>query len=156
MRVRRMAAAARATLVADGYLDAKVSAHRAAGPGVGVCVIAERGPRVTIGRLVFSGRSAVPYAELVKTLEGETAGINHVGGIFDAQLFERDRSLMLLAYYERGRIDTRIDDPKLVRHGARVDVDVAVHESPVYRIGNVRALSLGACTIALAVHRCDA
>jgi outer membrane protein assembly factor BamA len=155
VRVARMAKAAQDTLVADGYLDAKVAVKRAIGDGIGLCVVADRGPHVTIDRLVFPGRSAVPYAELVKQLRGDKAGINRPGGIFDYGLADEDRDRMLGLYYELGRINTKIDVPRYERHGDHVTVEIPIRESPVFSLGAIRVSNVRGGRVSLGIASGD-
>jgi outer membrane protein assembly factor BamA len=145
-RVARIAAATQTALVYDGYVDAKVSVQRARG---GLCVRAERGPRVVIDKLVFSGASPALHDVLASKLRGAKAGINHAGGIYDENLMSEDMYYLIDVYYELGRINTHVDNPKTERHGDRITVEIPIRESPVFRIGKVSVLEPGGSTIAL-------
>jgi outer membrane protein insertion porin family len=151
VRIARMAAMAQATLVFDGYVDATVEVKRAAGPGVGVCVIAKPGQRVTVGTLAFPGAVEVPHEKLVAALSGAKARLNRPGGIYDEQAMREDTMRMLELYYEIGRIDTHVDDPQTVRREDHVDVSIPIHEGSVYRLGTIRVLALGGKRFALAI-----
>jgi outer membrane protein assembly factor BamA len=148
-RIERIAAQTQATLVANGYLDAKIAVQRASAPGVALCVRAEPGRPVVIDRFEFPGRTAVSARELVEKLRGEREGFNHVGGVYDASVLAADNALLLAPYYERGRLDTVIDPPQARREGDHLVVTIPIHESPVYRIGSVRVLAPGGSTVPL-------
>jgi outer membrane protein insertion porin family len=149
VRIARLATAAQAALVYDGYLDAKVAVRRATGPGVGVCVVSSLGPRVTIDKVTFPGHASVSEVELAGKLRGAKAGINHPGGVYDEEAALEDTIYMSALYYENGHIDTHVDNPRVVRHGDRVDVEIPIHEGAIYRLGKLRVLALGGRTIAL-------
>ena len=148
-RIVRMAAGAQSAYIHDGYLDASVSVTQVALPGVGLCVAATRGPRVTIRELRFPGRHAIPEAELVSAIRGAKAGINHPRGIYDATGLDEDRAVFIVPAYEHGLLDATFDPPRAVRHGDRVDLEVEVHEGEPYHLGRVTVLAVGASKIPL-------
>jgi len=122
--------------VRDGRLDAKIAVRRARAPGVALCVAAEPGPRVTIGKLTFPGRRAIAEKDLVSAMRGK--GVNHVGEIFDEEALDLDRMWMLDRYYERGMINARIADPRTQRRGNHLDVEIPIDEGPVFHLGALR------------------
>jgi outer membrane protein assembly factor BamA len=155
VRVARLAAAAQAGLVYDGYLDAKIEVRRATGPGVGVCVVSTLGPRVTIDTVTFPGHAAVSEAALAGKLRGPKAGINRPGGVYDEQAATEDLLAMQELYYEIGRVDTHFDAPRIVRHGDRATLEFPIREGPVYRLGKLRVLALGGRTMSLGLASGD-
>lgn len=135
-RVRRMAEALRESYVQDGRLDARVEARqRTHAGGVDVCVALDPGPRVTIRKLEFPGRRALARRELLAALP--KSKVNRPGGIYDEAAFEYARWYLLAEYWDRGFVEVKIDEPVVTRRGKRIDVAVAIHEGPVYRLGAV-------------------
>ena len=135
-RVARMAANLELAFVRDGHVDATVAVRRARALGVALCVIAEPGPRVTVGRITFPGRHVVTRAALLAALDGQH--VNHPGEPYDADALALDEPLMIAPYYERGRIDATIGSPRVSRHGRHLDVAIPIAEGPEYRLGRVR------------------
>ena len=137
-RITRIAAATELGYVRDGHLDAEVNVSYAprAG-GVDVCVDYAPGPRVTIEAVRFPGRSRVPEAALLGALHGAKAGVNTIGGIFDADALAADQIFLTAEYYERGMVNVAVGDPTIVRHGSKLIVEIPISEGPVFHIGSV-------------------
>ena len=135
-RLARMAANLELAFVRDGHLDATVAVRRARAPGVALCVVAEPGPRVTVGRITFPGRHVVPRAELLAALDGQH--VNHPGETYDADALALDEPQMIAPYYERGRIEATIGSPRVSRHGHHLDIAIPIDEGPEYRLGRLR------------------
>ena len=154
LRVARMAAATQTALVYDGYLDAKIEVQRAH-DGSGLCVMANRGSHVVIDKLAFPGATSVSQHALAARVRGESAGINHVGGIYDESLLSDDKLYLMEAFHEIGRFGTHIDHAKTVRHGDRISVEVPIHEGPIFHLGDVRVIEPGGTTIPLGLQRGD-
>jgi outer membrane protein assembly factor BamA len=122
----------------DGRLDAEVEVRSARRlHGVDVCVVTDPGPRVTIGRVEFPGRTAVPADKLLAALPGNEAKVNRVGGPFDGDALESDRWYLLAEYWELGYAEVRMNAPSIRRHGNRVVLAIPIDEGPVYRIGKI-------------------
>jgi outer membrane protein assembly factor BamA len=140
VRFARIAAGAELALVQAGHLDAKVAVERAPGAhgdGIDVCVAQRPGPRVTIARVRFPGRSAVPEATLLAAIHGEKGGVNHVGGTYDADALAVDQVFLSAAYWDRGFALIKVGEPRLIRHGPKLDVEIPVVEGPVFRYGTI-------------------
>jgi outer membrane protein assembly factor BamA len=137
-RITRIAAATELGYVRDGHLDAKVTvAHAPRGRAIDVCVAAAPGPRVTIDAVRFPGRTRIAEATLLAAIHGETAGVNHAGGIYDADALAADEPFLMAEYYERGMIHAKIGDPRAVRQGTRLTVELPIDEGEVFHLGSV-------------------
>jgi outer membrane protein assembly factor BamA len=135
-RLARMADAIELAYVRDGHLDARIAVRRARLPGVSLCVIAEPGPRVTIGHVTFPGHGAVSEGELAAAMHGKH--VNHPGDPYDADALEFDRSALLGPYWERGMINARVEPARVARRGNHLDVAIPIEPGAVYRIGTLR------------------
>jgi len=137
-RITRIAAATELGYIRDGHLDAEVRVASAPRAGaVDVCVVAVPGPRLTIEAVRFPGRSRVSEATLLGALHGAKGGVNTVGGVYDADALATDEPFLISEYFERGMINADIGDPRLVRHGAKLILEIPVTEGPVFSIGTV-------------------
>jgi outer membrane protein assembly factor BamA len=135
-RIARVAAAVTLNYVRDGYLDARVDVSRQPrGNVVDVCVAAAPGPKITIRSVTFPGRKRVPEAALLEQLHGEKAGINHVGGLFDADALAFDEVFLLSEYFEAGMINAKLGTMRTHRHGDKLDIEIPIDEGDVYTIG---------------------
>ena len=142
-RIRRLAEAIQDRYAADGYADARISVVRARRPGVTLCVVADRGPYVTIGAIRFPGRAAVSDAELLAAIGGL-----RVGGIVDADQLEIAPLRVSTLYWNRGYARVQTSEARVVRRGARADIELPVVEGPVYTIGVVRVSGVPGATAA--------
>lgn len=137
IRVARMASAIQQSMIYEGYPDAKVHVNRAMG-GVGVCVRAKRGPRVTIRKLGFEGNALIPDSVLLAQLRGsEKSGINRPGGIFDEEIMSEDNYKLAALYYDHGKPMIKIGDPKTERHGNTIDVTIPITEGATYYLSKI-------------------
>jgi outer membrane protein insertion porin family len=137
-RVQRMAEALEESYVRDGRLDARVEARQRVHPqGVDVCVGIVPGPRITIGKVEFPGRTAIPATELVKAMQSKK--LNHVGGTFDEAVLDMDVLYMQVLYWDRGYADVKIFPPKIERKGKHLQLAIPIEEGPVYRMGSISA-----------------
>ena len=142
-RVQRMTEALRESYVRDGRLDARVEArHRTHTPTAGsqanvvdVCVELDPGPRVTIGKVEFPGRKAVPEKALLKAMRSKT--INHVGGMYNEEAMQLDQLLIQVEYWDRGFADMHVGEPKLSRSGKHLVLSIPITEGPIYRLGKI-------------------
>jgi len=134
-RIRRVAAAIEADYVDAGYPDARVDVLQAGAwwprAGVGLCVVAERGPYVTIGSIRFPGAHAVGDAELLAAL-----GPVHLGATLSYDDLMYAAMKVSQVYWDRGYASVRVDS-STARRGARLDVQLAVAEGNVYHLGAV-------------------
>ena len=136
-RVSRMAQAIEQSMIYDGYPDAKIHANRAIG-GVGVCVRAKRGPRVTIRKLGFAGNALIPDSVLLAQLRGsDKSGINRPGGILDEEILSEDNYKLAELYFDRGKPMIRIGNPKTERHGNTIDVTIPITEDATYYLSKI-------------------
>lgn len=136
-RVARMAAAIEQAMIYEGYPDAKIHVNRAA-TGVGVCVRAKRGPRVTIRSIHFVGGSLLSEHTMLEQLRGsEKSGINRPGGILDEQIMAEDVNKVIGLYYDRGKEMVVVDGPKAERHGNTLDVTIPITEGPTYYLSKI-------------------
>ncbi len=137
-RLQRMAESAQLTFIRSGHVDANVEIKRAATPhGVAVCVAANPGPKLTIAEIEFPGAS-LPKTALLAEMKGSKK-TNRVGGVFDAGGFEIDKIYLEAAYWERGHADVRVGEPRAIRRGTRLIVEIPIDEGPVFRFGRVTA-----------------
>jgi outer membrane protein insertion porin family len=135
-RIARIAAAVRLNYVREGHLDARVDVQRwHRGDRVDVCVAASPGPKITIRSITFPGAKHIPQTTLLGQLHGAQAGINRVGGIFDADALEFDEAFLLNEYWEVGRANVSIGDARVRRTGDHIDIEVPIHEGPEFTIG---------------------
>lgn len=136
-RVHRMAEAAQVAYVRAGWLEATVEAKRAVdGDRVSVCVAANPGPKLMIEKVVFPGHAQVPEASLLAAMKSK---VNKVGGAFDAGGFELDKLYLQAEYWDRGHADVRVGEPRAVRKGKGLVVEIPIHEGPVFRFGKIAA-----------------
>ncbi len=143
-RIARMAATIEHAFAYEGYLDARVRVRRGFGTGIGVCVQAHRGPRVTIGSLTFPGALDVPEATLVAKLRGGgSSGINRRGGVLDAELLDDDVTRLAELYWDRGKVDASVGPARETRHGDRLALEIPVHEGATYHYGGFHTNVLG-------------
>jgi len=140
-RIARMADYIEQGYVHDGYLDAKVHIERAASSGV--CVAANHGPRVTIRKLAFPGRSDVDEKTILNEVSGGS-DINHPGGIYDADALANDILRIKALYWERGKANVDILEPKLERHGSTIDVALPIKEGSTFHYGPIAITAVGA------------
>jgi outer membrane protein assembly factor BamA len=137
-RILRMTSAARLAYVREGRLDASVEPHASIGPGrVDVCIQATPGPMVTISKLAFSGRVAVPEAKLLEVMRSGS-NVNHVGGIYDADAFSVDLIMYSSAYWDAGYAEVKIGEPRIERHGNTVAIEVPITEGALFRYGRIQ------------------
>jgi outer membrane protein insertion porin family len=137
IRVARMASAIEQSMIYEGYPDAKVHVNRAVG-GVGVCVRAKRGPRVTIRKLKFDGNTLISDGALLEQLRGsEKSGINRAGGIFDEEIMSEDNYKLAALYYDHGKAMIKIGDPTTERHGDTIDVTIPITEGATYYLSKI-------------------
>jgi outer membrane protein insertion porin family len=155
-RIARMAASIEHAFAYDGYLDARVRVQRAAGQGIGVCVQAHRGPRVTIASLAFPGALEVDEPVLVAAMHGGGAsGINRPGGIFDEELLGNDVVRLEAVYWDRGKADVSIGAVRQTRRGDRLAIEIPIKEGATYHYGALRTNVLGIDPAALGLWRGD-
>jgi outer membrane protein insertion porin family len=156
-RITRMADYIEQGFVHDGYLDAKVrvthrrwstASDRAAGATIGVCVAAEHGPRITIRKLGFPGRRDLDERTLLAEVHGGD-DVNHPGGVYDADMLSLDILRIKALYWNRGKANVAIREPKIERHGASVDVSLPIEEGPTFRYGPIAVAALGAHRLAI-------
>jgi len=119
----------------DGHLDASVvvssvfadATHRA----IDVCVRVDRGPRVTLDKIVVRGSAYGP------ALEAAIAGSTNVHGeVLDDQVLERDLLVMGALLFDRGLLTNKLDK-KIDRHDNELVVTVDVTDGPVYRYSHL-------------------
>ncbi len=136
-RIQRMADAAQLAYVRGGRPDAVVEARRVVtGDRVAVCIAANPGPKVTIGALTFPGASAISPPKLVAAMRSSEK-INRVGGVFDPGALETDKIFIQAEYWERGHANVKIGEPRTVRRGGRLLLEVPIDEGPVFRFGRI-------------------
>jgi outer membrane protein assembly factor BamA len=136
-RLSRMAAQAQLAYVREGRIDAQVEAVSHVKHGrVDVCVVANPGPKVTIGAIEFPGRTMVSHADLVKAIASGD-GYNRVGGMYDEIAFQTDVLRMTDVYWGRGYAKVHFGDPKVERRGDRMVITVPIREGEVFRIGTI-------------------
>ncbi len=132
-----MADAAQLAYVRAGWLDATVEAKRVVGRDrVAVCVAANRGSKLTISELAFPGRKAIPQATLLAAMKGSEK-TNRVGGVFDAGGFETDKIYLQAEYWERGYANVSVGEPRPVRKGNKLVVEIPIVEGPVFQLGQI-------------------
>jgi outer membrane protein insertion porin family len=141
-RLRRMADALRDSYVREGRLDAQVEARqRTHERGVDVCVAIEPGPRITISKLEFPGRKAMPKAKVIDAMTKN--GLNRVGKLYDEVTFEHDELLISALYWDHGYANVRVRPRVITRKGKHVEIAVPIEEGPIFRIGKMEASSAG-------------
>jgi outer membrane protein assembly factor BamA len=145
MRIMRMADGLVTHYRRDGRLDAHIEtvAKRAPG-GIDVCVVANLGPKVTVGALSFPGRTSVFEQDLVAALPGTT--VNRVGEIYDLDALA-DLTPLAEVYWNHGYRDVRFQPPRTVRHGNKIELAIPVVEGAQYRIGEIHASHPEALTL---------
>jgi len=118
-----------------GYVDATAITSSAFGDvdrrAIDVCIRIDRGPRVTLDRVVVRGSAYGPTLESIAS-----AGENVHGAILDEQILERDVLLMSAALYDRGLLTHKIGKT-IERHGNELTVTVDVTDGPVYRYSSL-------------------
>lgn len=136
-RIQRMTDAAQLAYVRGGRPDAVVEARReVTGGGVAVCIAANPGPKLTIGELKFPGSAAVSQASLVAAMRSSDK-VNRVGGVFDPGALETDKIFMQVEYWDRGHANVKIGEPRTVRRGRHLVLEVPIDEGPVFRFGRI-------------------
>ena len=136
-RIRRLADALQDRYVDDGYLDARISVFRARRPGVTLCVVADRGPHVTISAIRFPGRTAIADTELLAALRGV-----RIGGTVSEEQLQTAVMEVELVYLNRGYARVRTNEALVVRHGALAEIEISVIEGAKYTIGAVRTTGI--------------
>jgi outer membrane protein insertion porin family len=135
-RVQRMAEALRESYLREGRLDARVEArHRTHATGVDVCVELDPGPRVTIGKVEFPGRKALPKKTLIAAMQSKK--LNHVGGTYDEDLLQMDVLYISALYWDRGFADVHVHEAKLERRGKQLELSIPIDEGPIYHLGKI-------------------
>ena len=100
-----------------------------------------------IAAIRFPGRRAIPEADLVPAL-----GALHVGGILNEELLQLAALKVSTVYWNRGYANVKTAEPRVVRHGATVDLELQIVEGDVYTIGTVRVRGAAASTPAPALR----
>ena len=116
-----------------------------------ICVAAHHGPRVTIRKLAFPGRSAVDEKTILNEVRGGS-DVNHPGGIYDADVLAYDILRIKALYWERGKANVDILEPKLERHGSTIDVALPIKEGPTFHYGAIAITAIGARADQLAIR----
>jgi outer membrane protein assembly factor BamA len=133
-----MAQAAQLVFLREGRLDASVRPHAIVERGrVDVCIQATPGPKVTIAKLAFVGRSGLPEAELLAAMKSGSR-FNRVGGIYDADAFGVDLLYVSNHYWDAGFATVKVGEPRVTRHGNTVSIEVPITEGVRFRYGRIR------------------
>ena len=136
-RLRRMAEQAQVAYVRAGRLEATVEARReTTGAGVSVCVAATPGPKLTISEIAFPGRAAIPATTLTAAMRSTS---NRVGSVFDPGDFAIDKLRLEAVYWDRGHANVRVGDPRPIKKGHKLVVEIPIDEGPMFRFGTVSA-----------------
>ncbi len=140
-RLQRRAAAFVSAARDDGHLAARaevrgraVDAHT-----VDLCILAERGPRFVVDRVVFDGNQRVDDATLVGALHTGGGKVNAPGKPYRADLLEQDKVWLSAVYYDRGMLAAQIGEPRVTLHdNHKLTVHLRVDEGPVFQLGQLR------------------
>jgi outer membrane protein insertion porin family len=97
---------------------------------------------VTVRRIVFIGNEHVSDEELRDVIQTGNGGFFAFGsgGPYRQDVFERDVLMMSALYYDKGYLSVQIGTPRvmLTQDRAGIDVAVAIHEGPRYKIRQLR------------------
>ena len=170
-RLERMATAIEAGLVRDGHLDAKVEVVQApstAGPApewskaglprpamIDVCVASTPGPRVTIESVSFPGRQGVPEKVLLAAMKASKGGLNRAGGLYDEDSFSMDELYVSAEYWDRGYANVKVGEPRLVRHGPKLVIELPIQEGPKFHLGAIVIAAPGVDGVTLPIRPGD-
>ena len=126
------------SLVRAGHRRASVTVRGARrGSVVDLCAFADPGPRVLVERLEFIGNERLSAAELRAAMHTEEGAFNVPGGVYDAELLERELLFWSALHMDRGMIEARIR-PRVLERASGVQIEIVVDEGPVFRLGKVR------------------
>ena len=135
-RIARIADAVKLNYIREGHLDAQVNVSRSQrGNLVDVCVAAAPGPKITIRSITFPGSKRISAATLLGQLHGSDAGLNRVGGLYDAEALAFDKAFLLNEYYEAGMVSASVGDVHIHRRGDQLDIEVPIEEGPEFVLG---------------------
>lgn len=147
--LRRAASDLEGRLVRLGYLDASVKTHtHRLGPSrADLCLAVDAGPAYHVRKLAFSGNHAFSDAEMRKAMaegleESDRGKVNTEGGVFRADLLERESLFLDSTAYERGLVQWAAEAPRVTRSKTPagegvVDIVIRVQEGPVFHLSKV-------------------
>jgi outer membrane protein insertion porin family len=97
---------------------------------------------VTVRRVTFIGNYTIPDEELRDQMQTGAGGILSFGsgGPYRQDVFERDILLLNALYYDKGFMNVQIGTPRVMLTPDRegIDITVAIHEGPRYKIRQLR------------------
>src|SRR5580658_712487 len=97
---------------------------------------------VTVRRITFVGNDTISDEELRDVIQTGNGGFFAFGsgGSYQQDVFERDVLMMSALYYDKGYLSVQIGTPRvmLTQDRAGIDIAVAIHEGPRYKIRQLR------------------
>jgi outer membrane protein insertion porin family len=97
---------------------------------------------VTVRRITFVGNDHVSDEELRDVIQTGNGGFFAFGsgGSYRQDVFERDVLMMSALYYDKGYLSVQIGTPRvmLTQDRSGIDIAVAIHEGPRYKIRQLR------------------
>lgn len=126
------------------YTDVKVEAKTSelANKKMRVVFIINEGPKLTVGRITFTGNDSVLPKDLIKVMKTKTANIlsflTKAGRLTPSQLDE-DKEEIRKLYQSRGFADMRVTDVQTtpLPNGKTVDLVISISEGPQYRVNKL-------------------
>jgi outer membrane protein insertion porin family len=100
----------------------------------------EEGPLAVVSKVTFTGTSVTTDKELRALIETRGGTVNVPGRPYGLAAAERTVLLVQARLYDRGLLQSKVDAPvlALAPDGKSLAVTIAVHEGPVFRIGQIR------------------
>jgi len=126
------------------YTDVKVDTKTSelANKKMRVVFVITEGPKLTVGRISFTGNDSVLPKDLIKVMKTKTANIlsflTKAGRLTPSQMDE-DKDEIRKLYQNRGFADMRVTDVQTVPlpNGKAVDLVISISEGPQYRVNKL-------------------
>lgn len=129
----------RQAYVRAGYWFAKVEAKQLRADAVHLCLEVDEGPKVTIESWTYPGAKRFSDSELRAQTDTQDGTVNTPGGVYRPDTWTIDALRVLALYYDHGHVSAQLAEPQLEfsEDRRRLQVQVAVEEGPVYRVGTI-------------------
>jgi len=100
----------------------------------------DEGPLAVISNIAFTGLSITTDKELRSLIETRGGTVNALGRPYGVAAAERSVLLVQARLYDRGLLQSKVGTPvlSLSPDGKSLVLTIAVHEGPVFRLGQIR------------------